>query len=65
MWVDNVMEAAMFQTYQATELSSFVKVAVDLEARIEVTSGTMVNSYSSRIRGDVEEIRITDIQSSR
>ena len=39
----------MFQTYQATELSSFVKVAVDLEARIEVTSETMMDCYSSRI----------------
>ena len=57
------MEAVIFQTYQTAELSSFVKVAVDLEARIEVTSGTMVNSYSSRIRGDVEEISINGIQS--
>ena len=50
----------MFQTHQATELSSFVVVAVDLET-IEMTSETMVDCYSSRIRGDIEEISITDI----
>ena len=64
MWVDYVMEGAMFQTHQGTELSSFVDVTVDLETRVEVTSETMLESCSSRIRGDVEEISITDIQSS-
>ena len=58
------MEVTMFQTHQETELSRFVDVAVDLEARIEVTSETMLGSCSSRIRGDIEEISITDIQSS-
>ena len=56
MWVDNVMEGAMFQTHQATELSSFIHDALELEARIEVTSETMVDS----IIGDGEEISITD-----
>ena len=50
------MEGAMFQTHQATELSRFVDGILDLEARIEVTTETMVDSYSSRIRGDGEEI---------
>ena len=54
----------MFQTHQATELSSFVYVALDLEERIEGTIETMVASYSSGIRGDGEEISITDIKSS-
>ena len=60
MWVDNVMEGAKFQTHQVTELSSFIDVAQDLEARIEVTHETMVGIYSSRIIGDGEEISITD-----
>ena len=60
MWVDNVMEGAMFQTHQPTELSSFIHVALELEARIKVTSETMVDSYSSRIIGDGEDISITD-----
>ena len=58
------MEAAIFQTYHATELSSFVYVALDLEVRIEVTNETMVDSYSSIIRGNGEEISIPDIKSS-
>ena len=41
------MEGAMFQTHQATEHSSFVDMAVDLEKRIEVTSETMVDPYNS------------------
>ena len=62
--VYNVMEGAMFHTHQGIELSSFVDVALDLEARIEVTSETMLDSCSSGIRGDVEDITITGIQSS-
>ena len=58
------MEGAMFQTHQVIELSSFVDVALDVEARIEVTSETMVDSCSSRIRGDGEEFSITDVKSS-
>ena len=38
---DNVVERAMFQPHQATELSSFVYVAIDLEARISGTSETI------------------------
>ena len=62
--VYNVMEGAMFHTHQATELSSFVDVAVDLKARVEVTSETMMDICSSRIRSGVEETSITDIKSS-
>ena len=59
----------MFQTPhlnspELTELTCFVNVAVDLEARIEVTSETMVDSYSSRIRGDGEEISLTKVKYS-
>ena len=64
MWVGNVMEEAMFQTHQATELSSFVDVAVNLEARIEQNTETMVDSCSSRIRGDGEEISLTEVKYS-
>ena len=35
------MEVAMFQPHQAAELSSFVYVALDLEARIEGTTETI------------------------
>ena len=58
------MEGAIFQPHQVTELSRFVYVALDLEARIEVTIETKVNSYSSRIRHDGEEISITFLKSS-
>ena len=54
----------MFQTHQATELSSFVDVAVNLEARIEQNTETMVDSCSSRIRGDGEEISLTEVKYS-
>ena len=64
MWVGNVMEEAMFQTHQATELSSFADVAVNLEARIEQNTETMVDSCSSRIRGDREEISLTEVKYS-
>ena len=49
----------MFQTHQVTKLSSFENAAQDLEARIKVTHETMVDSYSSKIIGDIEEITIT------
>ena len=52
--VYNVIEGAMFHTHQATELSSFVDMTVDLEARVEVTRETMVDSCSPRIRSGVE-----------
>ena len=61
MWVDNIMERIMFQTPQVTELTCFVDVAVDLETRVEVTSEIMLDSCSSRFRGDVEEITTTGI----
>ena len=38
---DNVMEGAMFQVHQVAELSSFVYVALDLEAIIEGTTETL------------------------
>ena len=58
------MEGAMFQPHQVAELSSFVYVALNLEERIEGTSETMLDRYSSRIRGDGEEISITEEKSS-
>ena len=45
------MEGAKFQTHQVTELSSFVYEALDMKARIEGTSETMVDSCSSQIEG--------------
>lgn len=49
----------MFHPHQVTELSSFVYVALDLEARIEGTSEAMLDGCSSKNRGDREEISIT------
>ena len=54
----------MFQAHQVAELSSFVYVALNLEARIAGTSEKMLDRYSSRIRGDGEEISITEEKSS-
>ena len=41
MWAYNVMEGTMFQTHQATELSSFVDGTLELEARIAGTNETI------------------------
>ena len=61
---DNVTNVAMFQPHQAAELTSFVYVALNLEARIEGTSMLIVDICSLRIRGDGEEISITEVKYS-
>ena len=58
------MEGTMFQPHQVTELNSFVNVALHLEAIIAGTSETMLDSCSSRIRGDGEEISIIGVKYS-
>ena len=61
---DNVIKGAVFQPHQTAEHTSIVYVALDLEARIERTRVIMLDSCSSRIRGDGEEISITEVKYS-
>ena len=52
-----------YSWFSILELSWVVYVALDLETRIEWARETMLDSCNSRIRGDREEVSITDVKS--